>query len=81
MCPRRSPSVSYITFRICAPSVVTVYISFINKFQKVQMRKLIPCMKHLTFAERLSYLNFLALHYGRLRGDMIMVFTFSYLRK
>jgi len=36
--------------------------------------KLITCIKHLTYAERLSYLNLPTLHYRRLRGDMIMVF-------
>jgi hypothetical protein len=35
--------------------------------------KLISCIKHLTYAERLSYLNLPSLHYRRLRGDMIMV--------
>jgi len=36
--------------------------------------KLITCIKHLTYAERLSYLNLPTLHYRRLRGDMIMIF-------
>jgi len=35
--------------------------------------KLITCIKHLTHAERLSYLNLPTL-YRRLRGDMIVVF-------
>jgi len=32
------------------------------------------CIKHLTCAQRLSYLNLPTLHYRRLRGDVIMVF-------
>ena len=36
--------------------------------------KQITCIKHLTHAERLSYLNLPTLHYRRIRGDMIMVF-------
>ena len=32
------------------------------------------CIKHLMYAERLSYLNVPTLHYRRIRGDMIMVF-------
>jgi len=36
--------------------------------------KLITCKKHLTYAERLSYLNLPTLYYRRLRGDLIMVF-------
>jgi len=51
-------------------------VAYIKKIEKVQLRttKLITCTKHFTYAERLSYLNLLTLHYGRLRGDMIMVF-------
>jgi len=36
--------------------------------------KLITCIKHLTYAERLSYLNLPTLHYRRVRGDMIIAF-------
>jgi len=36
--------------------------------------KLITCIKHLTYAERPSYLNLPTLHCRRLRGDMIVVF-------
>jgi len=51
-------------------------VAYIKKIEKVQMRatKLITCIKHLTYAERLSYLNLPTLHYRRIRGDMIMVF-------
>jgi len=51
-------------------------VAYIKKIEKVQMRatKLITCIKHLIYAERLSYLNLPTLHYRRLRGDMIMVF-------
>ena len=49
-----------------------------KKIEKVQMRatKQITCIKHLTYAERLSYLNLSTLHYRRIRGDMIMVFKY-----
>jgi len=40
----------------------------------MRVTKLITCIKHLKYAERLSYLNLPTLHYRRLRGDMIMVF-------
>jgi len=36
--------------------------------------KLLPCIKHLPYAERLSYLNLPTLNYRRIRGDMIVVF-------
>jgi len=36
--------------------------------------KLITCIKHLTYTERLSYLNLPTLPYRTLRGDMIIVF-------
>ena len=36
--------------------------------------KQITCIKHLTYAERLSYLNLPTLHVRKIRGDMIMVF-------
>ena len=51
-------------------------VAYIKKIEKVQMRatKQVTCMKHLTYAERLSYLNLPRLHYRRKRGDMIMVF-------
>ena len=36
--------------------------------------KQITCIKHLTYAERLSFLNLPMMHYRRIHGDMIMVF-------
>jgi len=44
--------------------------------EKVQMRatKLIQEMKHLSYIDRLKYLNLPTLVYRRFRGDMIMVF-------
>jgi ribonuclease P/MRP protein subunit RPP40 len=51
-------------------------VAYIKNIEKVQMRatKLITCIKHLPYVERLSYLKLPTLHYRRLRGDMIMVF-------
>jgi len=36
--------------------------------------KQICCIKHLTYAERRSYLKLPTLHYRRIRGNTIMVF-------
>jgi len=47
-----------------------------KKLEKVQMRatKLIQEIKHLSYVDRLKYLNLPTLVYRRFRGDMIMVF-------
>jgi len=47
-----------------------------KKLEKVQMRatKLIQEIKHLSYIDRLKYLNLPTLVYRRFRGDMIMVF-------
>jgi len=48
----------------------------IKNVEKVQMRatKLIKAIKHMSYIDRLKYLNLTALLYRRLRGDMIMVY-------
>jgi len=59
-------------------SIYSIYyiVAYIKKIEKVQMRatKLITCIKHLTYANRLSYFYLPTVHYRRLRGDIIMVF-------
>jgi len=48
----------------------------IKNVEKVQMRatKLVKEVKHLSYVERLKYLNLPTLHYRRFIGDMIMVY-------
>ena len=54
-------------------------VAYIKIIVKVKMlaTKQITCIKHLACAERISYLNLPTLHYRRIRGDMIMVFTIA----
>jgi len=46
------------------------------KIEAVQRRatKLLPCIKNLSYIERLKYLNLTTLKYRRLRGDLIQTF-------
>ena len=48
----------------------------IDIIEKVQRRatKIVPSLKHLTYAERLKELNIPTLSYRRIRGDMIETF-------
>ena len=65
---------SHLEYANCIWSPYTV--QDIKTLEKVQMRatKLIKRIKHLSYMERLKYLNLPTLHYRRLRGDMIMVY-------
>ena len=65
---------SHLEYANCIWSPYTV--QDIKTLEKVQMRatKLIKRIRHLSYMERLKYLNLPTLHYRRLRGDMILVY-------
>ena len=65
---------SHLEYANCIRSPYTVHDK--KKFEKVQMRatKLIKEVKHLSYIERLTFLNLPTLQYRRFRGDMIMAF-------
>jgi len=65
---------SHLEYANCVWSPSTVHDK--KNVEKVQMRatKLIKEVKHLSYIERLKFLNLPTLQYRRFRGDMIMVF-------